>query len=379
MKDANGSIEGVENPDGRVAPENRYAYDPYGEQTAPEAGLGQPAKDNPQRFEGFRYDSGTKIYDMQARAYRPDVGRFLTQDRFESASGDFALQSDPLTQNRYAFAGGNPVSRVEWDGHFHITDDGRRVRNVPPPRGNRGARRLKIGRTWLLDSGGHLALRIEKSANGYAAYLPDNTQVTNQNGAGVFLPTIKAFRDSCGPRGRVLVSFDATNEKAPPIYANKQFRGFAARSRVYGGPPRGANRGCGRKQGRYEGRYKIKNPAFDPGDRYIRPDGVPYGDYYAAYNERANGSIYVSSGTVAVSRGGVAHGVVGQVRVGRTFVRYGYFRKCDEKVRLNPNTGGLPRVGWSFGAARVRGRTIWGWIPTRALARSDGTPAAGCS
>jgi hypothetical protein len=27
-----------------------------------------------------------------------------------------------LTQNRYAFAGGNPVSRVEWDGHTHEAD-----------------------------------------------------------------------------------------------------------------------------------------------------------------------------------------------------------------------------------------------------------------
>jgi len=24
---------------------------------------------------------------------------------------------DPLTQNRYALAGGNPISYVEWDGH----------------------------------------------------------------------------------------------------------------------------------------------------------------------------------------------------------------------------------------------------------------------
>jgi len=38
-------------------------------------------------------------------------------DRFAQASGDFALQSDPLTQNRYAFAGGNPVNNVEFDGH----------------------------------------------------------------------------------------------------------------------------------------------------------------------------------------------------------------------------------------------------------------------
>jgi RHS repeat-associated protein len=58
-----------------------------------------------------------RTYDMQARSYRPEIGRFLTADRFESASGDFNLAADPLTQSRYAFAGGNPVSNVEWDGH----------------------------------------------------------------------------------------------------------------------------------------------------------------------------------------------------------------------------------------------------------------------
>jgi hypothetical protein len=59
---------------------------------------------------------------MQARSYRPDVGRFLTEDHYESALRDFQLQADPLTQNRFAFAGGNPVSRVEWDGHC-VTPD----------------------------------------------------------------------------------------------------------------------------------------------------------------------------------------------------------------------------------------------------------------
>jgi RHS repeat-associated protein len=54
---------------------------------------------------------------MFARPYRPEVGRFLTQDRFASASQDLLLQSDPLTQNRYAFSGGNPVNNVEFDGH----------------------------------------------------------------------------------------------------------------------------------------------------------------------------------------------------------------------------------------------------------------------
>jgi len=125
-KDANGSVEGLEDADGDIrecgASEpicrtDRYRYDPYGEMEDKEADLSEEAKDNPFRFEGFYYDSGLKSYDMRARPYRPDIGRFVTQDRFEASTGDLTLQSDALTQNRYAFAGGNPVSNVEFDGH----------------------------------------------------------------------------------------------------------------------------------------------------------------------------------------------------------------------------------------------------------------------
>jgi RHS repeat-associated protein len=125
--DANGSVEGLENEDGEFGEdgEDTYLYDPYGENEKvgdpedpdPDAGLSDEAKDNPFRYEGFYYDSGVKSYDMEAREYRPDTGRFLSQDRYASAVGDKLLQADPLTQNRYAFAGGNPVNNVEFDGH----------------------------------------------------------------------------------------------------------------------------------------------------------------------------------------------------------------------------------------------------------------------
>jgi RHS repeat-associated protein len=128
--DANGSVEGLEDDHGKFAsdPQGRkdtYVYDPYGESekfTADvsekeDPGLSRDAKENPFRFEGFYFDSGVKSYDMQAREYRPDVGRFLSVDRYESAAAELMLQADPLTQNRYAFAGGNPVNRVEFDGH----------------------------------------------------------------------------------------------------------------------------------------------------------------------------------------------------------------------------------------------------------------------
>lgn len=120
QKDANGSVDALEGENGTVAPENKYAYDPYGEAQGAANPATSAAGRNPFRFEGFYHDSETNTYDMQARQYRPDIGRFLTQDRYESSSGDLNLQSDPLTQNRYAFAGGNPVSRVEWDGHATV-------------------------------------------------------------------------------------------------------------------------------------------------------------------------------------------------------------------------------------------------------------------
>lgn len=116
-KDANGSIIGLEVANGDVDATDRYEYDPYGALESEEDELSDAAHDNPLRFEGFYYDSGIKQYDMQARTYRPDIARFVSQDRYESAGADFNLQADPLTQNRAAFAGGNPVSRVEFDGH----------------------------------------------------------------------------------------------------------------------------------------------------------------------------------------------------------------------------------------------------------------------
>jgi RHS repeat-associated protein len=122
-------VTGLEDKSTGATGQDTYLYDPYGqnEKVAPpdptvttppdDLGLSGAAQDNPFRFEGFYYDAGVKAYDMQAREYRPDLGHFLSQDRFESAVADDFLQADPLTQNRYAFAGGNPVNNVEFDGH----------------------------------------------------------------------------------------------------------------------------------------------------------------------------------------------------------------------------------------------------------------------
>jgi RHS repeat-associated protein len=90
-KDAFGSVEGLEDENGEVG-QDRYEYDPYGAQTCGEGPLSDDAKANPFRFQGHYYDSGQQTYDMRARAYLPEIGRFLQEDHFEDAAGDMALE-----------------------------------------------------------------------------------------------------------------------------------------------------------------------------------------------------------------------------------------------------------------------------------------------
>ncbi len=61
---------------------------------------------------------------MGARNYDPGATRFLQQDVFRRALSDLGLTLDPLAQNRYALAGGNPTSFIEFDGHRPIANGG---------------------------------------------------------------------------------------------------------------------------------------------------------------------------------------------------------------------------------------------------------------
>ena len=63
---------------------------------------------------------------MGARRFGPDTARFLQRDNFQGATADLGLALDPLTQNRYALASGNPISFVEWDGHVDRSAGDRR-------------------------------------------------------------------------------------------------------------------------------------------------------------------------------------------------------------------------------------------------------------
>lgn len=103
-----------------------YGYTAYGAEedgltTNAESTIGngfqQTEPLNAFRFNDKRYDTGSLSIDMGARRYGPDTGRFLQNDYYRGAFDDVSLSTDPLTGNRYGFAGGNPISFVETDGH----------------------------------------------------------------------------------------------------------------------------------------------------------------------------------------------------------------------------------------------------------------------
>jgi RHS repeat-associated protein len=72
---------------------------------------------NPYRFNAKRWDTSSGMYDMGFRDYDPGLNRFTTRDMYNGALSDMGLGTDPMTSNRYAFTGGNPVNRMERDGH----------------------------------------------------------------------------------------------------------------------------------------------------------------------------------------------------------------------------------------------------------------------
>ncbi|WP_336605870.1 DNRLRE domain-containing protein [Streptomyces sp. BA2] len=105
-----------------------YGYSAYGsDDKADFTGIdkpdaGDPTKDayNPYRFNSKRWDAASATYDMGFRDYSPGLNRFTTRDMYNGALADMGLGVDPLTSNRYAFAGGNPVGFAELDGHKPI-------------------------------------------------------------------------------------------------------------------------------------------------------------------------------------------------------------------------------------------------------------------
>ncbi|XVV09159.1 DNRLRE domain-containing protein [Actinoplanes sp. CA-131856] len=119
-----GDVIGITKEDGKTRA--TYGYTAYGSDdesqfTGADKPSSSPGQDEPYnafRFNAARWDAGSGTYDMGFRNYDPGLNRFLTRDNYGGALGDMGLTTDPFTNNRYAFAGGNPISFVELDGHL---------------------------------------------------------------------------------------------------------------------------------------------------------------------------------------------------------------------------------------------------------------------
>ncbi|MFC7362574.1 RHS repeat-associated core domain-containing protein [Nocardioides astragali] len=134
-----GDVETLTDKDG--ATKATYRYEAFGQldpsgTTGLDKVMNDPVQDadlmNPYRFNSMRVDGATGQYDMGFRNYDPGLNRFLTRDSYNGALDDLALGLDPWTVNRYAFAGGNPVTFSELDGHRPIEENGDEVQNPGP-------------------------------------------------------------------------------------------------------------------------------------------------------------------------------------------------------------------------------------------------------
>jgi RHS repeat-associated protein len=131
--DAHGNISQLLNDSGGV--QASYAYHAYGNpdsaltderdpdttqptNTDPNDPLPPADPVNPYRWDDKRTDRGSGTVDMGARRYSTGNAHFLQMDQFQGALDNLDLEQDTLTQNRYGFAGGNPVSYLDQDGHY---------------------------------------------------------------------------------------------------------------------------------------------------------------------------------------------------------------------------------------------------------------------
>ncbi|MFD7446612.1 RHS repeat-associated core domain-containing protein [Streptomyces sp. NPDC059909] len=129
---SHGDVETFTSYDG--TPTSTYGYTAYGQDVRDEwTGLDSiSASDdegtNPYRFNGKRWNAQSETYDMGFRDYSPEHNRFISRDSYTGAAADMSLGAGAATSNRYGFAGGNPVSNIERDGH-EACDVGCQARN----------------------------------------------------------------------------------------------------------------------------------------------------------------------------------------------------------------------------------------------------------
>jgi RHS repeat-associated protein len=108
--DGLGSVREVTSGSGAIVA--TYQTDAFGNPLATGGSFSQPFQ-----FAGQQADP-TGLYNLRARLYDPNIGRFMQQDPL------LGSLSSPLTLNRYTYADDNPATLVDPAGQYGVTDGG---------------------------------------------------------------------------------------------------------------------------------------------------------------------------------------------------------------------------------------------------------------
>ncbi|WP_343777615.1 RHS repeat-associated core domain-containing protein [Clostridium sartagoforme] len=90
-----------------------YSYDTWGKLISIEGSLKDTVGvKNPYRYRGYRYDTETGLYYLNARYYNPEWGRFINADGIVGTPGGL------LSANMFAYCGNDPVNREDSNGYL---------------------------------------------------------------------------------------------------------------------------------------------------------------------------------------------------------------------------------------------------------------------
>jgi RHS repeat-associated protein len=110
LNDALGSAMGLIEKDGRVS--SRYHYDEFGTPTdAKKFDVNWPGPDNLFGYTGLEYDYYSGLTNARARSYKPEIGRFISEDTYKGTLGN------PQSQNGYSYVWNNPLIYTDPSGH----------------------------------------------------------------------------------------------------------------------------------------------------------------------------------------------------------------------------------------------------------------------
>ncbi|WLD94439.1 RHS repeat-associated core domain-containing protein [Alkalihalobacillus sp. AL-G] len=116
LRNIQGDITGLADESGTEVVS--YQYDTWGKLISITGTLADTVgKKNPYRYRGYRYDSETGLYYLNARYYNPEWSRFINTDSYGGEIGEL------LSHNVYAYCVNNPVNNVDPSGHWYARID----------------------------------------------------------------------------------------------------------------------------------------------------------------------------------------------------------------------------------------------------------------